>query len=202
MSKHIHKVLVAAAVGLMAGSAMAAGDGTINFTGSIVAASCTLGAGSGTNVTGGKGQQTISVNLGKVTTDSLGGTGGGIIGGTAINLNLNCDNSAAGLSKVKVRFDPASGSGIDPKNNFLLATTGPVDDKATGVGIGLYNDQNQLLNLSGNDVIQGDLVKTGEGDTATYSAKLALRAGYVKSGTAAITAGQANGTLPFTLTYE
>jgi len=201
MSKHIHKVLVAAAIGLMAGSAMAA-DGTINFTGSIVAASCTLTGGSGTNVSGGKGDQIVDVKLGKVTTDSLGGTASGsIVGGTAINLELNCDNSAEGLNKVKLRFDPTSGSGIDPNNNKLLATTGPEDDKATGVGIGLYNDQNVLLNLSGNDVIEGNLVKGGTDQNPTYSAKLAMRAGYVKSGSA-VTAGQANGQLPFTLTYE
>lgn len=201
MSKQIRMALIAAAAAAAtfgASSAMAA-DGTINFTGSIIAASCSLAGGSGTNVTGGKGDQIIDVKLGKVTTDSLGGTAGGnIIAGTSINLDLNCDNSAAGLKTVKVRFDPASGSGIDTHNNKLLATTGPTDDKATGVGIGLYNGKNELLDLSGNSVIEGDLEK---GADDKYTAKLALRAGYVKNG-AAVAAGQANGTLPFTLTYE
>lgn len=113
MSKQIRMALIAAAATAAtfgASSAMAA-DGTINFTGSIIAASCSLVGGSGTNVSGGKGDQIIDVKLGKVTTDSLGGTAGGnIIAGTAINLDLNCDNSAQGLKTVKVRFDPASGS--------------------------------------------------------------------------------------------
>ncbi|AOZ06397.1 fimbrial protein [Cupriavidus malaysiensis] len=196
MSKQIRMALIAAAATAAtfgASSAMAA-DGTINFTGSIIAASCSLVGGSGTNVGGSQGNQIIDVKLGKVTTDSLGGTAGGnIIAGTAINLDLNCDNSAQGLNTVKVRFDPVSGSGIDKHNNKLLAITGP----ATGVGIGLYNGKNELLDLSGNSVIEGELAKDGD----KYTAKLALRAGYVKNGDA-IGPGEANGTLPFTLTYE
>jgi len=199
MSKHIHKVLVAAAIGLMAGSAMAAGDGTINFTGNIVAASCKVTPGDGATGDG----KIINVNLGTVSTDSLGGgEEAGIVGGTAINLDLNCNNGAKDLTHVKVRFDPTSGSGVDSHNNKLLAITGAPDKTASGVGIGIFNKDHTLLNLNGNDEIVGEVVKGGTDVNPTYSAKLFMRAAYVKSSNAAITAGQANGTLPFTLNYE
>ncbi|RQP43836.1 type 1 fimbrial protein, partial [Burkholderia ubonensis] len=45
------------------------------------------------------------------------------------------------------------------------------------------------------------LVKGGTDEAPTYTANLALRAGYVKNGNT-VEAGTANGTLPFTLTYE
>ncbi|ERX60975.1 hypothetical protein Q006_00329 [Pseudomonas aeruginosa UDL] len=45
--------------------------------------------------------------------------------------------------------------------------------------------------------------KDGEGnDITVYSAKLNLRAAYVKSGSVAPTAGSADGSLPFTLEYN
>jgi len=69
---------------------------------------------------------------------------------------------------------------------------------ATGVSIGIYNTSNKLLNLSSNDSIRGAL----SGDaTAGYKTKLSLRAAYVANGYT-IKPGSANGTLPFTLTYE
>ncbi|POM16597.1 fimbrial protein [Burkholderia cepacia] len=193
------KILALAAFATMfaAGSAMAA-DGTLNFTGSITAASCSITGGAGSTVTGGKGDQNIAVDLGTVSADALGGTAGnGIAAGTAINLNLDCGNTATDLTTVKVKFDPLAGSGTDAKNNKLLKTTGT----ATGVGIGIYNADNKLLNLAANETFDAPLVKTGEGAAAVYTASLNMRAGYVANGEK-IDAGTANGTLPFTLTYE
>ncbi len=202
MSTNIKKMLVIAATTLVAGSAMAA-DGSINFTGSITAASCNVSGGSGTNVTGNKGNQIIDVGLGKVAIDSLGGgAGGNVVGGTAINLSLNCGASATDLKTVSLRFDPVGGSGVDAFNNHLLATTGPDGDKAKGVGIGVYNNEGKLINLSGNEMITGKLEKGGTDDVPVYTANLAMRAAYVTNGDKEIKAGQANGTLPFTLNYE
>ncbi|WP_044873201.1 fimbrial protein [Pseudomonas sp. LFM046] len=200
MSIQIKGILAAAVAGLIASAntAMAA-DGTINFTGDIVAASCNITGGAGTNVGGSKGNQTIDVNLGKVSIDALGSTaGGGIAGGTNINMNLDCGSTGTGLTTVKVKFDPKSGSGIDTTNVSLLKTTGT----ATGVGIGIYDDSGKLLNLSANETFDAPLIKEGTDPDFTYKAELNLRAGYVKSGTAKPTAGTANGTLPFTLTYN
>ncbi|WP_260430147.1 fimbrial protein [Burkholderia cenocepacia] len=193
------KILAFAAVAGMfaAGSAMAA-DGTINFTGNITAASCSITGGSGTNVTGGKGSQDIAVNLGTVAADSVGGTAGhGIAGGTSINLNLDCGNTATDLTLVKMKFDPQSGSGIDGKNNNLLKISGT----AKGVGIGVYDSNNKLVNLAANETVNAPLVKGGTDEAPVYTAALNMRAGYVANGEK-IDAGTANGTLPFTLSYE
>ncbi|WP_053269959.1 fimbrial protein [Pseudomonas chlororaphis] len=197
MSKLLKSIVSMAIAGAVSTSALAA-DGTINFTGEIVAASCKIDGGAGTSVGGDKGNQNIDISLGKVSVDSLSSTGaGGIVGGKGINLNLDCGNSAAKLKTVKLQFDPNSGSGIDSKNLSLLKVTGG----AEGVGIGIYNGSNQLLNLAANETIDGALSTSGEGADVKQTAKLNLRAGYVANG-APVKAGPANGTLPFTLTYE
>jgi len=196
--KKISMMVAAAGFAFAAMNAAQAADGTINFTGEIVAASCGITGGNGTSVTGGKGEQTIDVKMGKVSVDALDNTaGGGIAAGTAINLNLDCGATGKGLNTVKVRFDPASGSGVDGTNNKLLKTTGT----AKGVGIGIYNTAGTLLNLNANETFDAPLVQGGTAEAPTYTANLGLRAGYVKAG-AAVEAGTANGTLPFTLTYE
>ncbi|UUT20723.1 fimbrial protein [Pseudomonas sp. T8] len=197
MSKLLKSIVSMAIAGAVSTSALAA-DGTINFTGDIIAASCAITGGSGTNVGGDKGAKAVTVNLGKVSSDSLTGTaGGGIVGGKNINLSLDCGGTAAGLKSVKLQFDPNSGSGIDSKNGMLLKTTGD----AEGVGIGIYDASNKLLNIAANETINGTLVETKEGDTTKYKAVLDMRAGYVANGVT-IKPGAANGTLPFTLTYE
>ncbi|EPB6601553.1 TPA: fimbrial protein [Pseudomonas aeruginosa] len=195
--KAIKFLMLATAACAMTGTAMAA-DGTINFTGEIVAASCIASAGAGSTVGGGAGQQIVNVNLGKVSMDAINGAGeGNIAAGTAINLNLDCGNTAAGLTTVKFGFDPMSGSGVDPKNNSLLKITG----SAEGVGIGMFDDNNHLINMSGNETYSAPLTVQGEGKDAKYSADLRMRASYVANG-AELKPGTANGTLPFTLTYE
>lgn len=194
MSNYLKQILAVSVAGLLANSAMAA-DGTIAFTGEILAASCSATAGAGTSVAGDKGKQTINVPLGKVSMDSLGGTG--IIAGSAININLDCGSTAAGLTTVQVQFDPMSGSGIDGKKNSLLKTTGT----ATGVGIGIFNSDNTTVNLAANEFFSAPLVVTGEGEKAQYSAALNMRAGYVANGDT-LKPGTANATLPFTLTYK
>ncbi|KPM66686.1 MULTISPECIES: fimbrial protein [Pseudomonas] len=194
MRKPIKALLAITATGFICTTAIAA-DGTVNFTGEIVASSCSIKAGAGTSVGGAAGDQVIDVNLGKVSSSSLGGiAGGGIVAGQAVNLNLDCGKAATDLTAVKMQFDPNSGSGIDPKNPSLLRTVGT----ATGVSIGIYNTANKLLNLSSNDSIRG--VLSGDA-TAGYQTRLSLRAGYVANGYT-IKPGTANGTLPFTLTYE
>ncbi|OLF52040.1 fimbrial protein [Pseudomonas chlororaphis] len=204
MSKLLKSLLPLAIVGAVSTSATAA-DGTINFTGEIIAASCKIAGAPGTGVTGGAGAQVIDVSLGKVSSESLSGTSGsGIVAGKNINLNLDCGQTGTGLTTVKLQFDPSSGTGLDPKKNALLKITGT----AEGVGIGLYNSDNKLLDLSANETFDAPLVKTEtkpqEGQNPaeySYSAKLNLRAGFVANG-APIKAGNAVGTLPFTLTYE
>ncbi|AJO78669.1 MULTISPECIES: fimbrial protein [Pseudomonas] len=197
MSVYLKQILAASIAGLLANSAMAA-DGTINFTGEITAASCSATAGAGTTVGGSKGDQNIDVALGKVSMDSLGGTAGGsIVAGNAISINLDCGATATGLTTVRLQFDPMSGSGVDPKKNTLLKTTGT----AKGVGIAVYNSANNLINLAANEFIDAALVKGGTTEAPKYTANLNMRAGYVANGETLVP-GTANGTLPFTLTYQ
>jgi type 1 fimbria pilin len=199
MNKSFSSLFPLAAVVLALGATQAqASDGVINFTGEIVAASCTIGAGGGTSAGGDPGNQIIEVDLGKVSADSLGGiAGGGVVAGTPINLEVDCGNTATGLTSVDMRFDPYSGSGLDPRNNQLLKTTGT----AVGVGIGLYKSDNTLLNLGANEFITAELTTTGVAPDTVSTASLNLRAGYVANGDP-VDAGTALGTLPFTLTYN
>lgn len=153
MSISMKSILAAAVASLVVGNAMAA-DGTINFKGEITAAACSITGGAGTTVGGAAGNQTIDVNLGKISIDSLGGTAGGsIAGGTSLNLNLDCGKTGTGLTTVKLKFNPMSGSTIDPNNESLLKTVGT----ATGVGIGIYGSDGKLLNLSANETIDAPL---------------------------------------------
>lgn len=195
-NKHILAIAAVAAT-FATGSALAA-DGQIQFEGKITAASCTITGGSGANVSGGKGEQLVKVKLGTVSSDSIpDAQSTNIAAGTSINLNLDCGNTAKDLTTVKLKFDPMSGSGVDSSNNKLLKVLGG----AEGVGIGIYDTTNKLLDLAANDTFDAPLVKGGTEAAPVYTAALNMRAGYVKNG-ATFKSGDANGTLPFTLSYE
>jgi type 1 fimbria pilin len=195
----LRSILAATAVGLVTTSAIAA-DGKIEFTGEITAASCSATAGAGTGISGNKGNAVIAVGLGKVSIDSLQNTGSTpIVAGTPININLDCGNTATGLTTVKVKFEPYAGSGLDDKNNALLKIA---PGGASGVGIGIFAANNTMLNLAAGDSFDSALIVTGEGKAAQYTAHLNMRAAYVANGEATIVPGAANGTLPYTLTYQ
>lgn len=186
--KKLKTIMATCAACALTSTAMAA-DGTINFTGEITSASCVVTGGAGTTVNG----QDIYVPLGKVSASSITNAGvGNIVAGASINLSLDC--TAAGMAKVKFKFDPVSGSGIDASNNSLLKT----DGAARGVGIGLYDESNQLMNLSANQEYVAELKPAGEGK---LTAEMRMRASYVANG-ATLVVGTANGTLPFSMTYE
>ncbi len=183
-----------------AGSAMAE-DGTIQFTGQIISASCTMKDGNGGVVS--NAGKTITVNLGAVSKDSLAGTaeGANIAAAKNINLVLDCANAIDGLNNVHVTFLPkvGTGSGLDATNNKLLKISGT----AEGVGIGLFDASNQLINLADPMTkLSGALtIDKTDPNNIKGSANLNLRAAYVANG-AAIKAGTANGTLPFVLNYD
>lgn len=206
MSKSLKGLLALAITAAAANSAMAA-DGTITFTGEIIAASCSLGAtGSSPSVTPGeeaKGKNLI-VALGKVSKSGIGVPGGQGVINTAKNIDLALDcTEATDLTSVTMSFDPKSGSGLHPQDSRLLNLTGAgTAGVATNVGIGLYNGNNELLNLGSEASVTGALTKSGEGAEAVWKTNLNLRAGYVQAGPTAITAGTANGTLPFLLSYN
>lgn len=118
-----------------------------------------------------------------------------------IAINLDCSNSSTGLTTVKFKFDPTSGgSGIDSHDTRLLKTTGA----ATGVGIGLYDGSNQLINLSDSSKEYSAALTAAAGGTGgnnKYTATMNMSASYVGNGQT-VEVGLAGGTLPFTLTYD
>lgn len=186
-------IMAACAACALTSTAMAADpDGKIVFTGEIISGSC--------EVTGAGAGNSVPVKLGKVLKSTITDAGtGGKAASVPITMELDCSNSSAGLTTVKFKFDPSSGSGIDTNNNKLLKTTGT----ATGVGIGLYDGSNQLINLSDSSKEYSAALTAagGTGGDNKYTATMSMSASYVGNG-ATLEVGAANGTLPFTLTYD
>lgn len=187
-------IMAACAACALSSTAMAADpDGKIVFTGEIISGSC--------EVTGAGAGNTVAVPLGKVLISTITDAGaGGKAASVPITMNLNCSNSSAGLTTVKFKFDPTSGgSGIDSHDTRLLKTTGA----ATGVGIGLYDGSNQLINLSDSSKEYSAALTAagGTGGNNQYTATMNMSASYVGNGQTVVV-GAANGTLPFTLTYD
>lgn len=174
---------------------VSANSGTVNFTGSLTAATCTVAPGAGA---GGSGQN-IDVQMGNVgLADLSSGSGVNYATTTSITIEVNCASGMTGLNTVKMAFDPLSGSGVDSEDSRLLrlsaAGTGSV---ASGVGIALINESNAIVDLNSGGTVDTPLIVTEDAATAL----LKLRAAYVAT-RATPTAGSANATLPFTLTYE
>lgn len=169
--------------------------GDISFTGNLTAATCSVSGGGGGGEDAGND---ISVAMGSISTADLGdGTSGDFGTETGINLDLDC-TGAGGFTTVVMGFAPRSGSGLDADDTRLLALTGAGDAGiATGVGIGLINDSNAIIDLGAAETVKSALVVSG----ATATAHMNLRAAYIKNG-ATIAAGTANATMPFTFSYE
>lgn len=167
-----------------------ANTGTISFTGTLTASTCTVDPGAGTGGT----TNNIEVDLGTVSFRDLSeGQGTDFGAATRINLDISC-TSAGGLNTVKMNFHPSSGTGVDTFDPRLLQTTGG----STGVGIGIINEANQVLALNGGETIDAPLTVSGNNAVA----QLSMRAAYILNGNPTRTAGDANGSMPFTLSYE
>lgn len=166
----------------------------IEFTGDITAATCTVNGGPG------RGTPTnIPINMGKVSIADL-SDGSGTDFGSEVNINIEVDcSSAIGVTGVSMRFAPRSGSGVNPVNSRLLATRGG----ATGVGIGLIDSDNALIDLGGTALSLPVNLDITPGTPPTATAKMVIRAAYIRAtrGSDVATPGSANGTLPFTLSY-
>lgn len=195
MKKSIKGLLTVALLGAAINTAMAA-DGTIHFTGKIIAASCTPSAG-GNNITGGT-LQDLAVNLGDVTISQLGSEGqANIVGTKEITLKLQCGVDTESLKNVTMTLQP---------NGPTSAGYLPIEaGGATGVAIALYDKDGALLNLNSSKEITSKLEKDGvvnQDGIQQYKSDLQLRAGYIRSSADAPTVGAANASLPFTLSYN
>lgn len=189
--------LTLAVVGAMVlgttGTASAANNGKLIFNGTLTNISCDVGAGAGTGPGTNPGE--INVDLGNVSFSDIGTFAESKLQTAApIQLLVNCTAGADQYNQVKMRFLASNGSGQDQNDLKLLRTTG----SAQGVGIGLLNASNVLMDLGGTETIDKPLVKDGQGGA---TAELNFGAVYVLNGSTA-RPGRADGFMPFVLDYE
>lgn len=179
---------------------------TINFTGTITKAACSVSSAA---ATGGGAQTTptnsgITVNLGTVADTEIGTMGAAVNGvysapanvGSNVTLTFNCSNTAnAGpgntqLTTFSVGFEPTEAQ----KDEIVGALKLSGDSAAKGVAIALF-DNGKLVNVH-------DRTTLVAGKITNNTGTMDLRAMYVKSGNGAITPGSAKASLPFTVRYQ
>lgn len=177
----------------LAGTANAANNGKLIFNGTLTNISCDVGPGTGTAPGVNPGE--IAVDLDNVSFSDIGTSAQNELAtATPIQLLVNCSAGVDQYNLVKMRFSARSGSGLDNNDAKLLRTTGAAD----GVGIGLLNAANQLMDLGGTETIDKPLIKDGAGGA---TAELNFGAVYVLNGTTT-NPGNADGFMPFVLDYE
>lgn len=182
----------AMSVGLV-GTATAANNGKLLFSGTLTNISCSVGPGAGTGPGANPGD--IAVDMGNVSFSDIGNSSANKLEtATPVQLLVNCTAGADQYDQVKMRFLPGQGNGQDQNDTKLLRVTG----SAAGIGIGILNASNQLIDLGGTETIDKPLIKDGTGGA---TAELNLAAVYMLNGTAT-TPGSADGNLPFVLDYE
>jgi type 1 fimbria pilin len=193
MKKLSLALVVTGVLGLgVMGSANAANNGKLVFNGTLTNISCGVAPGTGVSP-GNPGE--INVDLGNVSFSDIGLSGASRFEtATPIQMLVNCSAGADQYSAVKMRFAARNGSGLDNNDAKLLRTTGAAD----GVGIGLLNASNNLMDLSGTETIDTDLVQDGAGGA---TAEINFGAVYVLNGTTT-NPGNADGFMPFVLDYE
>lgn len=191
MKKISLSLAILAALGLsVASTANAANNGKLIFTGTLTDMTCDVTAGSGTSP--GNGTD-INVDLGNVSFSDIGDfTTAKLETASPIQLLVECSGGTGQYSQVDMRFVARQGSGLDNLDQRLLRTTGAAD----GVGIGLINTADQLMELNGDEKISAELVE----DAGVLRAELNFGAVYVLNG-AATNPGQADGFLPFVMEY-
>ncbi|MBF5011525.1 fimbrial protein [Burkholderia pseudomultivorans] len=188
-------LMSAAGLALFAMNAAHASDGTITFTGSVVASTCKINGGT----------NDLTVPLPRTATNQLSSVGA-TAGRTPFTLALSgCTTDKkdddgttvipAPVKKVSVAFEPGPNVNLE---SGRLTLTG--DDAATGVEIGILNDKYQPVKIGAESSTQG--VQVADIDTAlggAGTATLQFAAQYVAVGP--VTAGPANSFVTYSLTY-
>jgi len=151
---------------LFAAGAANAADGTINFTGSVLATACTVNAQTATQ----------SVELGSV--DASGFTSAGkVAGATRFNITLaSCPDT---ITKTSVKFDGTP----DATNSSLLALTS--GQTATGLAVAIYEADGTTLIPMQTASAAKDIPTDATSTTMTFIAKYMSTAATVGAGTAA-----------------
>jgi major type 1 subunit fimbrin (pilin) len=175
MSKRLLSTALAAVIAAagFAPSAQAASSGTINFTGKVLADTCTI------SVNGGS-----TVALPTVMTAAFGSTVGTVAGTTPFSVALSgCDTNTA---SAQMQF---SGANIDSTTGNLKNTAA----SGSNVQIQLLNSSDAAINASTQANAPSIAVTAGAGSTQ-------LKAQYISTATAT-SAGLVSSTVNFTLTY-
>lgn len=166
--------LVAVIAAAFIPTAQAANSGTINFTGKVLADTCTIGVNGG-----------LAVALPTVMTGAFGSTVGTTAGATPFTVALSgCDTNT---TKANMAF--TAGTNVDASTgNLKNATSG-----GANVQIQLLDSTSQVINTATNANSPVIDVTAGAGSTQ-------LTAQYISTATAT-TAGLVTSTVGFTLTY-
>ncbi|MDV7021138.1 fimbrial protein [Atlantibacter subterranea] len=163
----------AAVLALSSASAFAI-DGTVNFTGEILDAACTVDIGT---------NNTMSVDLGKVVKTTFAATGDTA---STTKFTIKLKDCPAAVTSAKVKFEGTP----DATDSTLLGVTGT----ATGVAIQLMTADKTALGLHQVNNYSYPL-------TATVVNNLDFYAAY-KSTAATVSAGTANAVSNFTVNYN
>ncbi|MDE9454513.1 fimbrial protein [Xenorhabdus bovienii] len=168
------KLFIAAVIsGSMATSVFAA-DGTINFTGRITKATCTVST------------STVNVNLPEVGATALAGKGK-TGGDTPFIIGLTGCGIAGDSANVQVKF-----GGVKDSIDGNLLQINSDSGGAKGVGIGIYEKNGTLINMG---ALSKGIPVVSPATTLEFKAK------YVSTG-ATVTPGTVKASTDFTLDYE
>lgn len=173
--RNVKMTLCAIALAVTSGSALAATQGIVNFSGELIADTCQLDSGS----------TTVNVTLPTLSTQTLNASG--IEAGSKV-FEIKAVNCDASISKVAAHFEAIGGSPTDTVTGNLKneATTGA----AGNVQVRIYNSDMKQLRLG--DTGQAAQVSGGEATMRYYG-------GYYS--TEATTPGTVLAKAVFTLAY-
>ncbi|MGC2943460.1 fimbrial protein [Burkholderia ambifaria] len=176
--------LLVVSAGLAAASAAHASDGTITFTGNVMASTCKVDNGGN-----------VAVALPHVGANTLEASGS-TAGRTPFTLSLQgCATGAGNPTKVSAVFE--SGSNVDPTSGRLKLDAGTAEQPAAqNVQINVLNDAQKAIHLGA----MGDQGSQIIDIAADGSAKLNYFAEYYATGKAV--AGAANSKVQYSLTYQ
>lgn len=178
------------AVLISAGTAAAAQDGTITFTGSISDATCIITGG---DASGESSSPDFTVHLPSVSTTAL-ASNGQRAGDTPFHINLsgaNCPNGKL----ASVYFELAQSTNIDAATGNLKNTVTKASGGAEKVQVGLLDSSKAILNL--NTANDSAKTVTITGNTARFD----YWAQYVATGGAA-TAGTVASDVVYSIKYQ
>ncbi|ENA0610254.1 fimbrial protein [Enterobacter bugandensis] len=166
-----------AATSILAWSNAFASAGTVNFTGEIMDAACTVDVAS----------QNQTVALGKYNKSEFTALGNKTAAKKFDIVLKNCPNT---VTSAKVRFDGKP----DATDSNLLAIDSSVSGAATGVGINLMTADKADLPLHGGNSYSYSLSSTQDNTLNFYA--------QYKSTAASVTAGPANSVANFSVVYN